>query len=240
MQRTRHSFFVTGTDTGVGKTFVACGILRAAASRGMSTAAVKPVAAGTVETPEGPRNEDALALRRVITLPLAYEEVNPACLTEAVAPHLAARHAGKQLRVERLAGCCRGVMMQGADLCLIEGAGGWKVPLNERELLSHLARELNVPVILVVGMRLGCLNHALLSAQAILLDRLPLAGWIANQVEPAMACYEENRDTLRALLPAPMLAEVKYRTDFHEAGGCAEDIDIDNFLAHAVSRESKA
>lgn len=230
--RARQTFFVTGTDTGVGKTFAACAILRAAAARGLSTAAVKPVAAGVVESPEGPRNEDALALRRVVTLPLTHEEINPVCLPEAIAPHLAARHAGRQLSAQRLAGFCRGVMMRGADLCLIEGAGGWKVPLNGRELLSHLARELDVPVILVVGMRLGCLNHALLSAQAILLDKLPLAGWIANQVEPAMQCYEENLETLRELMPAPLLAEIA-----HQAPGAgearAQDIDIDSFLALA-------
>src|SRR5690606_39765118 len=131
MTQARRGFFIAGTDTGVGKTFVSCGILRAAARAGLSTAAVKPLAAGAEQTPQGPRNDDALALRSEITLPLAYEEIIPVCLAEAIAPHIAARHAGRRVSVDRLAGFCRGVLMRGADLCLIEGAGGWKVPVNE-------------------------------------------------------------------------------------------------------------
>ena len=227
----RAAYFVTGTDTDAGKTFVSCGILQAAARAGLSTAAIKPLAAGAEETPDGLRNGDALALQRCSTLPLSYGQVNPVCFPEPIAPHIAAQRAGRRLSAQRLAGFCRGVLMQGADLTLVEGAGGWKVPLSDRELLSQLARELDLPVILVVGMRLGCLNHALLTAQAILADRLPLAGWIANRVDPGMDCYEENRDTLEALLPGPLLAEIPHYAE--QGSDCADAIDIGGFFASA-------
>lgn len=199
------TFFVTGTDTEVGKTAVSCALLHAAAAEGLRTAAVKPVAAGCDE--DG-RNEDAIALMQAMTQALEYTQVNPVALQEAIAPHIAAAHEGKNPVASQLAGICRGVMTGGADFVLVEGAGGWRVPLNARETLADLARELQVDVILVVAMRLGCINHALLSAEAIERDGLRLAGWVANQPGPRMACHEENLDTLQHLLPAPLLGEV--------------------------------
>lgn len=201
------TFFVTGTDTEVGKTAVSCALLEAAAGAGLSTAAVKPVAAGCDD--QG-RNEDALQLMASMTAELDYPQVNPVPLRAAIAPHIAAAQEGRSLRVAQLAGLCRGVMLAGADLVLVEGAGGWRVPLSPGETLADLARELQVGVILVVGMRLGCINHALLSAEAVARDGLHLAGWVANQPGEPMACYAENLDTLRALLPAPLLGEVPY------------------------------
>ena len=200
-----HTYFVTGTETEVGKTAVSCAILRAAASAGLSTAAVKPVAAGC---DEHGHNEDALQLIECMTAELDYEQVNPVALAPAIAPHIAAAQAGKVLQSSRLAGLCRGVMMSGHDLVLIEGAGGWRVPLSPRETLADLARELGVGVILVVGMRLGCINHALLTAEAVRRDGLTLAGWVANEPGETMSCYLENLDTLRRLLPAPFLGEI--------------------------------
>ena len=126
-------------------------------------------------------------------------------------------------------GLCRGVLMQALDLCLVEGAGGWKVPVNDRELLSDLVRALGLPVILVVGLRLGCINHALLSAQAILLDGLPLAGWIANCVDPDMPAREDNLASLTARIPAPLLATITHRPG--PDADCAADIDLDRLLA---------
>lgn len=199
------SYFVTGTDTEVGKTAVSCALLQAAARAGLSTAAVKPVAAGCDE--QG-RNEDALQLMASMSADLEYEQVNPVALQPAIAPHIAAAQAGRTLQASRLAGLCRGVMSSGADLVLIEGAGGWRVPLSPRETLADLPRELGVGVILVVGMRLGCINHALLTAEAVRHDGLPLAGWVANQPGPAMSCHSENLDTLQRLLPAPFLGEI--------------------------------
>lgn len=204
------AYFIAGTDTDIGKTLIAAGLLVAANRRGLSTAALKPVAAGCERTADGLRNADALLLQRCMSVELPYEQVNPLALEPAIAPHIAAQQAGVRTGVDRLAGFCRGVLMQRADLTLVEGAGGWRVPLNQREFLSQLAVALQLPVVLVVGMRLGCLNHALLTAEAIARDGLPLAGWVANRCQPDMACCDENLQTLRNLLPAPLLGEVPY------------------------------
>lgn len=201
------TWFVTGTDTGVGKTAVSCGLLAAAATAGLRTAAVKPVAAGCDENGQ---NEDALCLQAAMTEALDYNQVNPVALQAAIAPHIAAGLEGKRLQANRLAGLCRGVMLSGADFVLIEGAGGWRVPVNGRETLADLAIELRVGVIMVVGMRLGCINHALLTAEAIRRDGLQLEAWVANQPGPRMEYHEENLATLRQLLPAPLLGDVPY------------------------------
>ena len=201
------NWFVTGTDTEVGKTAVSCALLTAVKRAGLTTAAVKPVAAGC---DENGRNEDALQLMAAMTETLDYDQVNPLALADAVAPHIAAEREGRRMQASRIAGVCRGVMLTGADFVLIEGAGGWRVPINQRETLADVAVQLQTGVILVVGMRLGCINHALLTAEAITRDGLPLAGWVANQPGPRMACHEENLDTLRRLLPAPLLGEVPY------------------------------
>jgi dethiobiotin synthetase len=205
-----NAYFIAGTDTDVGKTLIAAGLLLAATAKGLRTAALKPVAAGSERTPEGLRNADALMLQRCMSIELPYEQINPIVLEAPIAPHIAAAREGVRISVDRLAGFCRGVLMQRADLTLVEGAGGWRVPLNSRELLSHLAIELQLPVVLVVGMRLGCINHALLTHEAIVRDGLRLAGWVANRIQPEMSCYAENVATLRALLPAPCLGEVPH------------------------------
>lgn len=206
----KQTFFITGTDTEVGKTLVSTGLLAKAAQMGKRTVGLKPVAAGCEETADGWRNEDALALQQAMTQELDYEQINPVALREAIAPHLAAAHEGKQLSASRLMGFCRGVMMLPSDFVVVEGAGGWRVPLNPGETLAHLAVELKAPVILVVGMKLGCINHALLTAEAIRRDGLPLAGWVANRVVSDMACYEENVATLRSLISAPLLGEIPH------------------------------
>ncbi len=204
------TYFITGTDTEVGKTYVSCALLEAFKQQGCKTLAMKPVAAGCFETEHGLRNEDALALQESMTEALDYDLLNPVALKSAIAPHIAAAQEGKRPTVSRLAGFCRGVMNRGADLLLIEGAGGWRVPLNERETLADLARVLELPVILVVGIRLGCINHALLSAQAINADGLRLAGWVANIIEPRTSCIDENINTLKGALQAPCLGVVPF------------------------------
>jgi len=206
----RLAYFVAGTDTDVGKTLVSCALLGAAAAAGYSTLGMKPVAAGASATQQGLRNDDAMQLHEVSTLKLAYEQINPVCLPEPASPHIAAALAGRKITVERLSGFCRGVLAQRADLTLIEGAGGWRVPLNDREYLSDLAKALKLPVLLVVGMRLGCLNHALLTAEALARDGLTLAGWIANRIDPGLQHYEQNRDTLLRDFDVPLLAEIPY------------------------------
>jgi dethiobiotin synthetase len=199
------TWFVTGTDTDVGKTAICCALIAAANSRGLRTAAIKPIAAGCDESG---RNEDALLLQAAISEPLTYEQINPIALKSAIAPHIAAEQEGRRLQANRLAGFCRGVMMGPADFVLIEGAGGWRVPINPRETLAQLAVELRVEVILVVAMQLGCINHALLTAEAIERDGLKLAGWVANCPGERMSCYEENLATLQRWLPAPLLGEI--------------------------------
>lgn len=206
-------FFVAGTDTEIGKTTIACGLLEAGNQRGWRTLALKPVAAGAEPSEDGPRNDDAVALMQSASVKLSYEQVNPVLFEPPIAPHIAAQQVGKRLTVSQLAGYCRGSLMTPSDLALVEGAGGWRVPLSGRETLAGLAVELQLPVILVVGMKLGCLNHALLTAEAIRRDGLQLAGWVANTVDREMPCFEENVETFRQLLPAPCLGVVPSLSD---------------------------
>lgn len=219
------AFFVTGTDTEIGKTTIACGLLQAARNAGLSTAAAKPVASGCERTAKGLRNSDALGLLAGCSLPLRYEEVNPFAFEPAIAPHLAAREAGVQLDVEALAGPVNAVLARNADFTLVEGAGGWRVPLAGGENLSDLAVRLGLPVILVVGVRLGCINHAVLSAEAIQRDGLVLAGWVANIVDPATSRLEENLATLVERLPAPCLGRVP-RLEVPLAEAVAAHLDL--------------
>ncbi|AVO53768.1 dethiobiotin synthase [Ectopseudomonas mendocina] len=221
-----HAYFVTGTDTEIGKTTIAAGLLHAARLRGLSTAAAKPVASGCTRTAEGLRNDDALALLAQCSLPLRYEEINPLAFEPAIAPHLAAREVGVTLNVSSLLEPVRGVLAQGADFSLVEGAGGWRVPLAGEENLSDLAIALGLPVILVIGVRLGCINHALLSAEAIERDGLTLAGWVANIVDPHTARLEENLATLAERMPAPCLGRVPRLPDA-SAEAVARHLDLE-------------
>ena len=205
----KKAFFITGTDTNVGKTLVAAGLLLAAKNNGLTTAALKPLAAGCEQTPEGLRNSDALLLQSVITQQLYYEQINPVALQAAIAPHIAAQQEKRSISSERLAGFCRGVL-NSADFTLVEGAGGWRVPINPQETLADLAKSLRLPVILVVGVRLGCLNHALLTFEAIVRDGLAVAGWVANCIDADMPALAENIESLRLRLPVPCLGVVPH------------------------------
>lgn len=207
------AFFIAGTDTGVGKTTVSCALLAAAKAKGLTTLALKPLAAGCEQTAHGLRNDDALALMAEMTEPLSYDEVNPVALAAALSPHLAAAEAGRRLSIQQLAGFTRGGLMRRADFALVEGAGGWRVPISSRELLSALPKELGLPVVLVVGMRLGCINHAVLTVEAIVRDGLRLAGWVANVIDPEMAALDENIATLNSMLPAPCLGVLPWQPD---------------------------
>lgn len=202
------AFFIAGTDTEVGKTTIAAGLLCAARLQGLSTAACKPVASGSETTAEGLRNSDALALLEQCSVPLSYAEVNPLAFAPAIAPHLAAREAGVELTAAGLLAPVRHVLDQNADFTVVEGAGGWRVPLGDGGFLSELPIALGLPVILVVGVRLGCINHAVLSAEAIARDGLKLAGWVANIVDPETSRLDENLATLTEVLAAPCLGRV--------------------------------
>ncbi|MBE7421730.1 MAG: dethiobiotin synthase [Zoogloeaceae bacterium] len=196
------AYFLTGTDTGVGKTLIAAALLRAAAAQGLRALGMKPVAAG------GDEDVDALVAAGNVAAP--RELINPYLLREPLSPHLAARRDGTAIDLEHVARCFNELRRR-ADFLVVEGAGGFRVPLSDTHDGADLAARLGLPVILVIGLRLGCLNHALLTAEAIRARGLPLAGWVANQVDPAMACVAENVDTLRARLPAPLLGVVPFQ-----------------------------
>lgn len=220
------AYFITGTDTDVGKTTIAAGLLYAARENGLSTVAGKPVASGCEITPQGLRNADALALMAESSVTLTYDEVNPVAFEPPIAPHIAAREAGQVVNVQTLLAPMRHVLAQQADFTLIEGAGGWRVPLSGQDSLSDLAQALDLPVILVVGVRLGCISHALLTAEAIARDGLQLAGWVANIIGPKTARLEENLATLAERLPAPCLGRVpKLKTASAQA--VAEYLQLD-------------
>ncbi len=206
----RKTYFIAGTDTNVGKTLVAAGLLVAAKNHGLTTAALKPLAAGCEKTDAGLRNADALLLQSVITEPLVYEQINPIALEAAIAPHIAAQQEKRVLSADRLAGFCRGSLNL-ADFTLVEGAGGWRVPLNPQETLADIAKILRLPVILVVGVRLGCLNHACLTVEAIRARGLNLVGWVANCVDPGMAHLQENLSSLQQAIAAPCLCVVPWQ-----------------------------
>jgi dethiobiotin synthetase len=224
------AYFVTGTDTEIGKTTVAAGLLHAARQRGWSTAAAKPVASGCERQAGGLRNADALALLAECSLPLTYAEVNPLAFEPAIAPHLAAREAGVTLDAQALLAPVQQVLALGADFTVVEGAGGWRVPLSGQDTLSDLPLRLGLPVILVVGLRLGCINHALLTAEAVLRDGLPLAGWVANTVDAGMSRLQDNLQTLHERLPARCLGVVP-RLDGVDAAAVAACLDLDLLAA---------
>lgn len=219
----RHTYFVTGTDTSVGKTLVSAALLCAARHQGRRTLAMKPVASGCEQTSDGLRNEDALMLMAAMTESLSYEQVNPIALEPAIAPHVAAAQAGRQVSVQRLVGFCRGLQLRSADLLLIEGAGGWRVPLNDRETYAGVPVALDLPVIMVVPLQLGCINHALLTAEAIRADGLRVAGWVANRPTTAvMANESETLAYLRSHIGAPCLGVLPW----------SDNADLDSLSTH--------
>lgn len=202
------AYFVTGTDTEVGKTTISAGLLQAARRLGLGTLGAKPVASGCERVEGALRNSDALALMAQSTRALPYEAINPFAFEPAIAPHIAAQEAGVELKVSTLHPPMREILAEQVDFTLIEGAGGWRVPLSGRENLSDLAVALGLPVILVVGVRLGCINHAVLTAEAIARDGLTLAGWVANIIDPGTSRLDANLITLAERLPAPCLGQV--------------------------------
>lgn len=222
-------FFVTGTDTGVGKTFISEALLLAANDAGCSTLGLKPIAAGCINTPDGLRNDDALTLQRAMSLELAYECINPVALEPAIAPHVAAQLCQQQITLDQLIGSYQQACELNADFTLIEGAGGWRVPLNDQETLAHLPKALELPVIMVVGIRLGCLNHAQLTAEAILNDGLPLVGWVANEVDGAMSHSQESIEFLKASLSAPCIGHIPFQSS-PEAIKIKTCLDIEKLL----------
>lgn len=201
-------WFIAGTDTGVGKTSIARALLLALNARGCRTAAMKPVASGSVVTDGGLRNADAECLRDACNLPLAYDVVNPYAFGPPIAPHLAAQQAQRQISIPVVVETYRAIVAKQPNYIVVEGVGGWRVPLDDTQTTVEMAAALGLPVILVVGLRLGCLNHALLTVRDIAHSGLRLAGWVANAMAEEMPMAAENIATLCARIPAPLLATI--------------------------------
>lgn len=198
--------FIAGTDTGIGKTHVATALVHALVASGVIAAGMKPVASGCED---GRHNDDALRLQAASSPVPDYDDVNPLAFREAVAPHLAASREGRTISLDALAQAYARLRAN-YEVLVVEGVGGWMVPLSNTLMASGIAQAWDLPVILVVGLRLGCINHALLSARAIHADGCNLLGWIGNRVDAEFALAEENIDTLRSLMPTPCLGIVDH------------------------------
>jgi len=206
MTRAR-GYFITGTDTGAGKTAVTLGLMARLQAQGKTVAAMKPVASGCAPTAAGLMNEDALQLQRQSSVALPYALVNPYAFEPPIAPHIAADQVGVTIAIDTIRSAFADIAVS-AECVLVEGVGGWQVPLNADETLADLARALDLEVILVVGIRLGCLNHALLTAQSITACGCTPAGWVANRLPPPADCARENINALKSRLLFPCLGEV--------------------------------
>lgn len=200
------AYFLTGTDTEIGKTFITCALLHRALRDGLRAVGLKPIAAGT---DAAGLNEDVENIRAASTIELPRRIINPYCFAPPIAPHIAAAEAGVVIDFSPIKAACNQARRQ-ADFVIVEGVGGFCVPLGDDRGSDDLAVELGLPVIMVVGMRLGCINHALLTAEAIAARKLQLAGWVANRIDPDMSRFEENLAALQSGLSAPLLGVVPH------------------------------
>jgi dethiobiotin synthetase len=203
------ALFITGTDTGVGKTRVAAALCRGLAARGTRVAAMKPVASGCAITPEGLRNEDALTLLAAMNVRARYSDVNPYAFAPAIAPHIAASEAGVDIDFDVLDRAYERLRMQ-SQVLIVEGAGGWLAPLDSSRAFADLAVHWRMDVVLVVGLRLGCLNHALLTAESIERRGLRLRGWVANSIDPEFERLTQNISSLKSRISAPCLGILSF------------------------------
>lgn len=227
------SVFVTGTDTGIGKSVASAALLHALRRAGGTAVGMKPVASGCEATPRGPRNEDALLLQAASDPRPDYASVNPYALTAPLAPELAAADEGVHLDLAVIAGAFA-TLARSADRVVVEGVGGWAAPLSASLDQADLVRALELPVVLVVGLRLGCINHARLTARAILSDGFHLAGWIANGIDPTMARADDNVRILRERLPVPCLGRIAWLRDLDELPSTR--LDVSPLLGPATAR----
>jgi len=224
-------YFVTGTDTEVGKTVASSALLQAARLQGFLTAGYKPVASGSDMTSDGLRNTDALALQRHSALTLSYQAVNPYTFAEPTSPHIVSADEQRPIDFAVMSAGLK-ALEKSAEWVLVEGAGGWFTPLSETQTFADWVSLERLPVILVVGIKLGCINHAMLTAQAIQRSGLPLAGWIANDVVPPGRRHQEYLATLKRLLPAPCLGEIPWLAEGAEHASTGQYLDL-SLLPHA-------
>jgi dethiobiotin synthetase len=205
----RQGFFVTGTDTGVGKTLVACALLHAFAARGFTALGMKPVATGAERGADGLVSDDVERLAAASKVSAPRGEINPYCFAPPIAPHIAAQQTGVRIELARIERAFRALAAR-AQVVVVEGIGGFRVPLGDGTDTAQLAVRLGLPVVLVVGVRLGCLNHALLTSDAIASHGLKLAGWVANHIDPQMAAASQNIEALAQRIAAPLLARIEF------------------------------
>jgi dethiobiotin synthetase len=213
-------FFITGTDTSVGKTLIAAVLLRIFRLSGQRAIGMKPIASGCEQTAAGLRNADALLLQQESSAQLPYELINPFAYRPAIAPHLAARDVARPIDLSQIVAAYHTLAGQ-ADVLIVEGAGGWRAPITDTRDMSDLAATLKLPVVLVVGLRLGCLNHALLTVDSIRAKGLHLAGWVANSIDPTFERRSDNVATLATAINAPCLGVVDYQSTPDVGGTCA-------------------
>ena len=222
--------FVTATDTGAGKTYCSCLLLKKFQQMRLTAIGMKPVASGAVETESGLRNQDALLLRKASSdSNLPYADINPFLFSPAIAPHIAAEQAGIEINFDVIEARYNKLQKQ-SDWVVVEGVGGWQVPLSENKTLADLAMQLGLPVVMVVGMRLGCLNHALLTAESVRASGLKLAGWIANKIEKNFLAIEENISFLQKNLHAPCLGIVEWQEKSGDETNL-QKITLESFLS---------
>lgn len=201
--------FITGTDTGIGKTVASCLLIDALVNEGHKVVGMKPIASGAEKVNGMLENDDAIELIKHANVDVPYQLINPYCFEPSIAPHIAAQQSNQQIGLSGIETSYAALTKQ-ADWIIVEGVGGWLVPVNEKETVADIPSRLNLPVVLVVGMKLGCINHALLTANAIRSNGNNLIGWIANQVDPEMSVYDENLNTLKEVLGCPLIAHIPY------------------------------
>ncbi|MDC9589048.1 dethiobiotin synthase [Xenorhabdus sp. XENO-10] len=224
-----NKYFLTGTDTEVGKTVVSCALLQAANKKGYQTAGYKPVASGSEMTAEGMHNGDALALQRNSTVSLTYQEVNPLVFIEPTSPHIVSAELNQPIDFSVLSKGLRALEKK-SDWVLIEGAGGWYTPLSDNTTFADWVIQEDLPVILTVGVKLGCINHAALTAKAIQYAGLKLVGWVANEIEPAGKHQVAYLKTLKHMMPAPLLGIIPHLSESDDKNNIGKYITIDSLV----------
>ncbi|VAX01616.1 Dethiobiotin synthetase [hydrothermal vent metagenome] len=237
LNKTNKGLFITGTDTDVGKTFITQKILMQLSAQSISCVAMKPVASGAIATSSGLRNDDALILQKASNIFVPYDLINPYCFEPAIAPHLAAQVSGVTIQTSVILDAFY-ELQRLADVVIVEGVGGWQVPLNTQitNLLSvaSLAEQLNLPVVLVVGLRLGCINHALLTANAITNSQCTMAGWVANEIDDTFLSADDCISTLQNQIDKPLMANVAWHHKKNLSNKINYNVvfDLDQVLLH--------
>ena len=209
MQKNKTAYFITGTDTDVGKTYIATALVQHFCEQGLQAVGMKPVAAGAELVNGRLLNSDVIELIKASNVDADLALINPYVFAPAIAPHIAAEQAGIRVSLDNIQQSFDALQAK-ADVVVVEGAGGFRVPVNRQETMADLAVKLNLPIVLVVGVRLGCINHALMTAGSIRAAGLNLVGWVANRIDPNMPAIEENIATLKAMLKAPFIADVAW------------------------------